>query len=297
VAELPLGEDTPTGRLRHLLRGTPLHTAWRYAVSTLDARRQAADLRGARTFVTFLGHARSGHSIVGALLDAHPQVVLSDELDALRYVAGGFGRDRVLALCLKVARDQHRRARRKRGRAGSVYSYAVPGQWQGRHHDLRVIGDSDAGRSVHRLDGDPAFLERLRGTMAPLELRFIHVVRNPYDNIGTMMLRSGRTFESAIERYFGNWAAIERLRHRLPVGAIHTIRHEDLVTSPQAQLAALCAFLDVPAPEPYLEAAAGILFRGPSHTRREVTWTAEQRRAIDAGIADHEGLTGYAFEG
>ena len=95
-------------------------------MSTLDARRQAADLDGARTFVTFLGHARSGHSIVGALLDAHPQVVLSDELDALRYVADGFGRDRVLALCLKVARDQHRRARRKRGRAGRVYSYAVP---------------------------------------------------------------------------------------------------------------------------------------------------------------------------
>ena len=297
MAELPLGEDTPTGRIRHLLRRTPLHTAWRYAVSTLDARRQAKDLQGARTFVTFLGHARSGHSIVGALLDAHPQIVLSDELDALRYVADGFGRDRVLALCLKVARDQHRRERRKRGRSGSVYSYAVPGQWQGRHQDLRVIGDSDAGRSVQRLDGDAAFLERLRTTMAPLDLRFIHVVRNPYDNIGTMMLRSGRTFESAIERYFGNWAAIERLRHRLPPGAIHTIRHEDLVTSPQPQLAALCAFLDVPAPEPFLEAAAGILFRGPSHTRREVTWTTEQRRAIDAGIADHEGLAGYSFEG
>lgn len=297
MAELPLGEDTPTGRIRHLLRRTPLHTAWRYAVSTLDARRQATDLGEARTFVTFLGHARSGHSIVGALLDAHPQIVLSDELDALRYVAEGFGRDRVLALCLKVARDQHRRERRKRGRSGSVYSYAVPGQWQGRHQDLRVIGDSDAGRSVQRLDGDPAFLERLRTTMAPLDLRFIHVVRNPYDNIGTMMLRSGRSFESAIERYFGNWAAIERLRHRLPPGAIHTIRHEDLVTSPQPQLAALCSFLAVPAPGPFLEAAAGILFRGPSHTRREVTWTAEQRRAIDAGIADHEGLAGYSFEG
>ncbi len=296
VGELPLGDESLTGRVRHILRRTPLHTAWRFAVSTLDARRQAAALRGVRTFVVFLGHARSGHSIVGALLDAHPQIALSDELDALRYVAAGFDRDRVLALCLKVARDQDRRQRRKRGRAGGVYSYAVPGQWQGRHRDLRVVGDSDAGRSVQQLDGDLAFLGRLQRTMDGLDLRFIHVVRNPYDNIGTMMLRSGRSFESAVGRYLGNWEAIERLRARLAPGAIHTLRHEDLVTRPVEVLGELCAFLGVPAPDDYLAAAAGILFRGPSRTRQEVAWTPEQRQAIDAGIARFEGLRGYAFD-
>lgn len=295
MSELPLGDESLVGRARHLVRGTPLHTGWRYAISTIDARRQAADLGGVRTFVVFLGHARSGHSIVGALLDAHPQIALSDELDALRYVAAGFDRDRVLALCLKVARDQHRRERRKRGRAGSVYSYAVPGQWQGRHRDLRVVGDSDAGRSVQRLDEDPAFLDRLRTTMRGLDLRFVHVVRNPYDNIGTMMLRSGRSFASAHERYFGNWAKIERLRTRLEPGAIHTLRHEDLVTRPQAELASLCGFLGVSSPPDYLEASAGILFRGPSRTRDQVAWTDEQRRAIDSGIAEFERLAGYGF--
>lgn len=295
MSELPLGEESLAGRARHLLRRTPLHTGWRYAVSTLDARRLREELRGVQTFVTFLGHARSGHSIVGALLDAHPQIVLSDELDALRYVAARFDRDRVLALCLKVARDQNQRQRRKRGRGGSVYSYAVPGQWQGRYGDLRVVGDSDAGRSVQRLDGDPAFLDRLRATMRGLDLRFIHVVRNPYDNIGTMMLRSGRTFESGLERYFGNWEKIERLRSRLEPGAIHTLRHENLVTRPQEELAALCGFLGVESPADYLEAAAGILFRGPSRTRDQVTWTDEQRRAIDEGIARFEGLAGYGF--
>ncbi|MEO8509637.1 MAG: sulfotransferase [Chloroflexota bacterium] len=296
MSELPLGEESFAGRVRHLVRGTPLHTGWRYAISTRDARRHRDELRSVGTFVTFLGHARSGHSIVGALLDAHPQIVLSDELDALKYVAAGFDRDRVLALCLKVARDQHRRERRKRGRGGSVYSYAVPGQWQGRHRELRVVGDSDAGRSVQRLDADPAFLDRLRRTMAGLDLRFIHVVRNPYDNIGTMMLRSGRTFESGLERYFGNWEKIERLRERLEPDAIHTLRHEDLVTRPREELAVLCTLLGLPAPEDYLQAAAGILFRGPSRTRDQVDWSAEQRTAIEAGIARHAGLAGYSFD-
>jgi hypothetical protein len=295
MSELPLGEESLLGRARHLVRGTPFHTGWRYLISTVDARRHRDELAGVATFVTFLGHARSGHSIVGALLDAHPQIVLSDELDALKYVAAGFDRDRVLALCLKVARDQHRRQRRKRGRAGSVYSYAVPCQWQGRHRDLRVVGDSDAGRSVQRLD-DPAFLGLLRRTMAGLELRFVHVVRNPYDNIGTMMLRSGRSFESGLERYFGNWAKIERLRERVGDDAIHTLRHEALVTSPREELAALCRFLGVTAPDEYLDAAASILFRGPSRTRDQLTWTDEQRRAIEAGIAQYAGLAGYGFD-
>ena len=296
VAELPLGDESAIGRVRHFLRATPLHTAWRYAIATLSARRHRTAFAGARTYVVFVGHARSGHSIVGALLDAHPQVVISDELDALRYVAAGFGRDRVLALCLKVTRDQHRRQRRKRGRGGSVYSYAVPGQWQGRHRDLRVIGDSDAGRSVQRLDADAAFLDRLRTTMHGLQLRFVHVVRNPYDNIGTMMLRSGRSFDSALERYFTNWEAIERLRTRLEPGALHTVRHEDLVTNPQEVLAGLCVFLGVPPHDDYLEAAAAILFRGPSRTRQEVAWTDAQRGAIDAGIARFERLAGYGYD-
>ncbi|MBV6654043.1 MAG: hypothetical protein KI786_09830, partial [Mameliella sp.] len=33
--------------------------------------------------IFFIGYPRSGHSILGALLDAHPQVALSHELDAL----------------------------------------------------------------------------------------------------------------------------------------------------------------------------------------------------------------------
>ena len=34
-----------------------------------------------KSFVFFLGHARSGHSIVGSLLDAHPHIVLGHEVD------------------------------------------------------------------------------------------------------------------------------------------------------------------------------------------------------------------------
>ncbi len=294
--ELPIGDDRPFARLRSAARGSPLHSAYRYVRSGLATRRDPQLLASVSTYCLFLGHARSGHSILGALLDAHPEIALSDELDALKYVAAGFDRERVLWLSVQVARDQAHRQRQKRGRNGKVYSYEVPGQWQGRTSDLRVVGDSNAGGTVRALSEDPLLLDRLRRVMRGLDLRFVHVARNPYDNIATMMLRSGRSFGSAFERYFENWELIERLVERIGPEAVHHVRHEQLVTDPRGSLAAVVRFLGVEPSAEYLEACAGVLYDSPSRTRHSVDWSAEQRTRIDARIAETKALDGYSFE-
>ena len=58
------------------------------------ARKLRDDFAGIGSFLMFVGHPRSGHSLVGALIDAHPNAVVAHELDALKYVEAGFGRDR-----------------------------------------------------------------------------------------------------------------------------------------------------------------------------------------------------------
>jgi hypothetical protein len=249
-----------------------------------------------RTYCLFLGHARSGHSIVGALLDAHPHIVLSDELDALRYFAAGFDRDRLLWLSVKVARDQAHRLRQKRGRGGRIYSYHVPGQFQGLTTDARVIGDSNAGGTVRALSEDPELLLRLRAAMGDIEVRFIHVIRNPFDNIATMMLRSGRSFENAFERYFENWKLIDDLRPAIGRDAILALRHEDLLEAPQETLAAACRHLGLDAPQDYLDACAGVLYGSPSRSRDSFQWTDAQRRRVEEGIARVPSLAGYSFD-
>ncbi len=293
--ELPIGDDRPFARLRSAVRGSTLHSAYRYVRSSLATRRDPQLLASVSTYCLFLGHARSGHSILGALLDAHPEIALSDELDALKYVAAGFRRDQVLWLSVQVARDQAHRQRQKRGRSGKIYSYEVPGQWQGRTTDMRIVGDSNAGGTVRALSEDPLLLDRLRSVMRGLDLRFVHVARNPYDNIATMMLRSGRSFESAFERYFQNWELIERLLERIGPEAVHHVRHEQLVTDPRSSLAAVVRFLGAEPSAEYLDACAGVLYDSPSRTRHSVDWSAEQRARIDARIAETNGLDGYSF--
>ncbi|HEX6654648.1 MAG TPA: sulfotransferase [Candidatus Limnocylindria bacterium] len=295
--DLPaIGDDRPFQRLRSSLRGTRLHHLYRRIRARNGARREAAMLASVQTYCQFVGHSRSGHSIVGALLDAHPQIAMSDEVDALRDLRLGFTAQELLWLSLDVTRDQARRQRRKRGRGGAVYSYFVPGQWQGRTQQLRVVGDSTAGEALHWLAEDPDLLERLRSLMAPRRLRFILAMRNPFDNIATMMLRTGRTFDVATERYFANWQLLEALRERLDPNELATVRHEDLVISPREELARLCRFLGVDPAQDYLDACASILFPSPSRTRGSVTWTDAQRQRVEREISAFDALRGYSFE-
>lgn len=282
--------------MRATLRRTPVHTAWRWMSSAVGAWRARETIDGVTTVAVFIGHARSGHSIVGALLDAHPQIVISDELDALRYVDLGFDARQVLYLSLAVSRHQARNQRRKAGQGGAVYSYHVPGQWQGRYRDLRVVGDSQAGWTVQRLARDPSLLPRLQARMAGRDVRFVHVVRNPFDNISTMMLRGNRTFESAFERYFANCESIVTLAERIGPASLHRVRHEEVITDPRSSLSAACRFLGVEPDPSYLDACASILYASPSRSRSKVTWTPDMRDQVDARIAAFDFLAGYRFD-
>lgn len=281
---------------RNAVRRTPAHTAWRAVAFAAGAARERRTLSGVTTYCLFLGHARSGHSVIGALLDAHPQIAISDELDAVRYLAAGFSRGQLLYGSIDKSRKQAANLRRKRGRGGKMYSYHVPGGSQGQFGDLRVVGDSQAGWTTRRLAANPRLLENLRRRMAPLELRFIHVVRNPFDNIATMMIRGERSFDSAFGQYEANCAAIVPLGSRIGAGALHRVRHEELVADPQGTLAALCGFLGVAPGADYLAAAAGQVYRSPARSRAEISWTDDQRRRVEELIGRFDYLAGYGMD-
>lgn len=288
-------EPGPFSNVRTGLR-QPLVIGWRWLTSAVDARREPARFASIKTYCVFLGHGRSGHSIVGAILDAHPDIIVSDELDALRYVAMGFSRNQVFSLSWKTAAAQAKAQRRKAGRGGKSYSYFVPGQWQGRARRPLVVGDSRASGSVKRLTRNPRLLDKLRARMGPVRLRFVLVVRNPFDNIATMMIRTGRSFDSAFNEYFGNWDGLATIRQRIGAGELLVVHHEALLANPQEQLARLCSYLGVEADDEYLASCANILYPSPSRSRESVTWTQEQRSLIEGRIEAIEDLRGYVIE-
>jgi hypothetical protein len=242
-----------------------------------------------KTLCLFIGYPRSGHSLVGSLLDAHPQMAIAHELDALLYLKRGFHPREILYLMLEVSRFHG-----EIGRRWGEYIYEVPGQWQGRYTQLQVIGDKKGGMTTLRIARNPMLLKQVM-TRFGKRKRFVHVLRNPFDNIAAMV-QKGQPLNSAIAEYFKLLRTNRAIIKRIGADAVATLHHEDVVADPRAELARLCDFLGVVPQSDYLDACASIVFAAPHQPRHKIEWPADTIRILERRIAAKPMLDRYRFE-
>ncbi len=241
-------------------------------------------------FCFFIGYARSGHTLVATLLNAHPDMVIAHELDAARYVRHGFTRSQLFSLLLE--RDQQFGSI---GRTWSGYQYEVPGQFQGRFERLRVIGDKRARSSVLQIAQRPQLLDRIR-RVVQVPLRVIHVTRNPFDNIATEARRHNMSLTEATRWYEDICQAVKAVRPMLAPDELVDIRYEDFAGHTVPELTRLCQFVGVEAEPAYLEACADIVWAGTKQTRHSVEWSMSERAAVERLIEQYDVLSSYTFD-
>ncbi len=233
--------------------------------------------------------------MIGSLLDAHPNVILADEAGALRYLSAGFSREQIFHILLRGSRREFMKGR-VTARRLTPYSYLVPGQWQGRYDKLRVIGDGTAGSSTRRFAHDPDLLQKLQNVMGAVNVKFIQVIRNPYDPISVMMVRGKRTYENAIEHYFANCAILVELRKQLGKSSLFTVRYEDFVKQPEQKLTDLCLFLGIEPGKRYLKDCVEILHKSPDQNRQMVKWDSRWIEVVRNKIEQYDFLQGYSYD-
>lgn len=256
-----------------------------------EAGQREQEFKDIRTYCMFIGYPRTGHSLIGSLLDAHPNMIVAHEVDALRCLANGFdSRAAIYHLLLENSREFT-----EDGRTWNGYSYQVPNQWHGRYRSLQVIGDKKGGASSLQLMRDPQLLDRLQAIL-PVPIRFVHVMRNPFDTIATITRLHEVPVEVAIDGFFSMARSVANVKERVGEAAVHDLRHEDFIADPQSCMRALCAFLGQEASEDYLVDCASIVFKQPKKTRGDVEWTVEQLRTVDERISAFPFLNGYAFD-
>lgn len=232
--------------------------------------------------------------MVGGLLDAHPNIIISDEVDVLQYLAKGFNQDQLFHLILHASRREQMKGR-VTARRLDPYSFLVPDQWQGSYSTLTVIGDSTAGKSTQKLAANPNLIRDLRGIMDGKPTRFIQVIRNPFDPMTIMMIRGTRTFENALQHYFEDCDTLNELRSYLNSEDLYSIRYEDFVKSSSNQLIELCNFLGTEANDDYLESCSRIINHSPERSRDLVEWKPEWIDRVEEKIDQYGFLEGYSF--
>ena len=269
-------------------------TFWdRFFVSAAGDSSIAEDLSDLRAFCLFVGYPRSGSTLIASMLNAHPDIVLGHELDALGFARWGAGRDQLFRAIMSSAD-----AFAQSGRQWEGYDYRIETPWANSCRRLRVIGDKEAAMSAVRLARDDSLVSRLKEAVG-VPVKVVHVVRNPFDNIATMYLR-GRypILRLPLSRCIDDFAVmartIEELKGCLACEDILEVRHEDVIDRPGECLERLCAFLDVDSEPDFVLAATRIIAPSANCSRDRLVWGIPDVRAVEKIIAASSAHCSYS---
>ena len=269
--------------------GNKLRLATDIGRAVVDGGLRRGTFAEVERFCLFVGYPRSGTTLVGTLLNAHPDVVVAQELDVLRYVRLRLRRDQLFSLLLR--RDREFAAA---GHQWTGYDYSIPGQCQGSFEHLRVIGDKRAGKTTNRLRERPELLDRLRATVG-VPIRVIHVVRSPFDTAATMARRRNCDLAFAINHYGRLGVTVDQVRARLAPEELLDLRYETFIADPAEQLRLLCDFVGVPTTTDYLKSCADRVRASGSRSRDLFDWSSEDRVAVENLISQRPVLAGYTL--
>ena len=162
-------------------------------------------ISGVTKFVFFVGYPRSGHSIIGSLLDAHPNVVIAHEYDVFKKLPSliehssargqaNFTEAVKVQLFNELYQNSYSNVflNGTRSKNNKGYNLTLNGTWQGRYKDqILVVGDKKGGASSHLYAQSSAkFLKMYNKLLEMIQIPVVvfHCVRNPFDIISTKLL-------------------------------------------------------------------------------------------------------------
>ena len=253
-----------------------------------------------QAFCLFMGYTRSGHSLIGAFLDAHPDSIVAhsskifeyDEHKALTGRLSYSTREDLIAALLHQSQRQTAGGRRGGTRlingVPERVSYAVPGGHQGTYDRLRVVGNKAGQESPMVWQCNPRVFDEIE-ELVGAPVRFLHVYRNPWDNIASM----GRVHEDkAPKRYFRRAQIVQKFKAE-GTQPVLDVRFESVVADPLPQLRTIFEFYGLDASDDLIEACASVIAPEPNPSRRTRDWNPGEVRWIANMMQEFEWLQGY----
>ena len=282
------------------------------------------DVEGVEKFVLFVGNGRSGHSIIGAILDAHPNVIMAHEYRVLESCVQGSSTQQIQSkrdLFNNLYRNSYRSVQtgwRSPLPTSKGYNLHIESKWQGAFSQLKVIGDKGAGKLSDTL------IESFNKTVACFRLLkekiqipivLFHVVRNPFDMLATYlairrkfsvheMVSKGTKLNvtrhqiipparviSRREKSLTEWFNSEKMKD---IKIVH-IRSEEFINDPRRYVEEMCRALDVPCPPDYVRACDEKIYKKVSASSEIINCKKEVVEEVRGLFKQIPSFSGYSF--
>jgi hypothetical protein len=212
-----------------------------------------------KTFIQFAGFPHSGHSIIGALLDANPVVAIANEFNALAYIDQFPESNRtefIAALSFAAAQNNLKDAWNNTG-----YSYRFADSDQGNMSNLTAIGYKKGGGTTRLFRKNPETQIQLLKWF-PENLVQITVLRNPIQLISASAYRRGCPISnSLITDFLNQLNALGQLR-KLNTKSL-VVYHEDFVSDPESIMRDVLNHCSLPWTKWYEQNLRGIVWTNP----------------------------------
>ena len=270
-----------------------------------------ADIDGIETFVFFIGWQRSCHSIIGSMLDAHPNVVIAHEYFLFRKLSKNkqlFGnRSLLFDKIYKNSYSSFITGMRNANEDLKGYNLNIADSWQGRFTKIKVIGDKAGGNTIKMyMESRQRFrvlYQKLRETVK-VPIKVVNIIRNPYDMVATQTLLHGAgirvhtTNSTAAHKYTNNNVLREQIDTLLKHShALNTMIHEiglsplqvhceELIAHPAETISNICQFLNLDCSTQYLQMCAEKTFKNVSATHNLVEWDTSGLELLNRKIME-----------
>lgn len=242
-------------------------------------------------YLNFMGYPRSGHTLVAAILNANPNVICSNQQNIYSLMQN-MDKQQLLNSIHNGSNTPYFKE--------TTQILSVPKK------EITVIGDKTGHRTVEILKGKPFRLGQLK-SMIGVPFKWIHVVRNPYDNLATWGLlnfqnkaKNGKPtipkkeLDNVIEKYKILNQTISKLRMSEDV---LTVNHEYVITRMHNTLEEMANFLEISFDPEWRDRVRGTVWKKPRITRNQIAWTASQKQTVAKIIEQYPWLHGYVFGG
>ena len=286
-------------------------TEWRATRSTIAVERaielhhnltygrlSKTTINSVEKFVFFVGYGRSGHSIIASMMDAHPNIIIAHEFYLFdkwaKKVPSVRKKSSLFNDLYRNSYDSALQGWRTPQKVQKGYTLELGGAWQGRFDQLKVIGDKTAGDTAMKCHHSPEkFKEMYQGLQdtVGIPIRVLHVVRNPYDMISTVVLynaldkhevkveasqehkfNSSVLLRNAVVNVFAKADGVVKMINSCHLNILE-IHIEDLIEDPKKVIQRICYFLELECSKEYLQKCYDKTFKTLSRSRDLVMWT------------------------